>query len=149
MWGSPLKTTLFSRPELPAFGAGTLSVAEAGGRATVRAMDPQIYKVLHLVGVMFVFIGLGAVLAPGGAQRKLGMAFHGIGLLLLLVAGFGLIAKMKYGFPGWILVKIVILLAIGVLPILGKKGVLPVAGAWVLAIALGTTAAWMGLMKPF
>lgn len=112
-------------------------------------MDPLVYKLLHLAGVMAVFMGLGISLPPETAFRKQGGLFHGIGLLVILVAGFGLIAKLKYGFPLWVILKLVIWLALGALPVLGKKKVLPIAAVWVLALVLGVGAAYLGIYKPF
>lgn len=113
-------------------------------------MDPQIYKVLHLVGVMLLFFGVGAVvLGVDAAKRKVAMMSSGIGLVLLLVAGFGMIAKLQYGFPGWVIAKIVIWLVMGVLPVLVKKGKLAGTSGWIVAIVLGAVAAWLGVMKPF
>jgi hypothetical protein len=42
------------------------------------------------------------------------MITHGVGLLLLVVAGFGMLAKLGiYSPPGWVIGKIVIWLALG------------------------------------
>ena len=61
-------------------------------------MDPNFYQVLHIVGISMVFLGYGALLARSMAApenvsvRKLGSITSGIGLLLILVAGFSLVA---------------------------------------------------------
>lgn len=112
-------------------------------------MDALVYKVLHLAGVMALFMGLGMGMLPETAFRKQGAIFHGIGLVLLLVAGFGLLAKMSLGFPGWIIVKLVIWFLMGGLPVLAKRQVIPVAGAWAAALVLGVAAAYLGIYKPF
>lgn len=114
-------------------------------------MDPQIYKVLHLVGVMLVFFGIGAVvLGVGAAKRKVAMMSSGIGLLLLLVAGFGMIPKLGYKMTeGWVIVKMVIWVVMAVLPVLVKKGKLTGVVGWVVAILLGAAAAYLAVMKPF
>ena len=114
-------------------------------------MDPLFYKVLHLVGVMLLFFGVGAVvLGVDESKRKLAMTSSGIGLLFLLVAGFGMIPKMGYKMSdGWVIAKIVIWLVMGVLPVLVKKGKLGGAAGWAVAIVLGAAAAWLGVMKPF
>ena len=60
-----------------------------------------------------------------------------------------MIAKLKYGFPLWVILKLVIWLALGALPVLGKKKVLPCCAVWVLALLLGMGAAYLGIYKPF
>ncbi|MFT4638596.1 MAG: hypothetical protein ACI8T1_001917 [Verrucomicrobiales bacterium] len=112
-------------------------------------MDPLLYKVIHLAGVMAVFMGLGISLVPESAFRKPGAMFHGIGLILILIAGFGLIAKLKLGFPGWVMVKLVIWFALGALPALAKRKVVPICAAWIIAVVLGFGAAYLGVYKPF
>lgn len=116
-------------------------------------MPVQLYSILHLVGAMCLFLGLGAALLPdteGTAPfRRKALVFHGLGLFLLLVAGFGLLAKLKLGFPGWIVVKLVLWLLFGALPVLAKRGVLKPVPAWTVAILCGIVAAWLGTMKPF
>jgi hypothetical protein len=112
-------------------------------------MDPLAYKVLHLVGVMALFMGLGMGLLTDSSGRKPGAMWHGIGLAVILVAGFGLLAKLKLGFPVWIIVKLVIWLLLGALPVLAKRGVVPVMAAWIIALVLGLGAAYLGVYKSF
>ena len=116
---------------------------------TIPPMDPLLYKVLHLGGVMALFMGLGIGLLVDSSAKKQGAMFHGIGLVLILVAGFGLVAKMKLGFPGWIIAKLVIWLILGALPALAKRQVIPTCVAWVAALILGLAAAYLGVYKPF
>ena len=76
----------------------------------------SIYKIVHLLGVMMVFLSLGGVIMHainGGEKehswRKPVAITHGIGLLLALVGGFGLLARlgvMHGTLPGWVLAKL-------------------------------------------
>lgn len=118
-------------------------------------MDIQTYRVLHILGLVLLMLGLGAVLGAGrdaARPRRLGLALHGLGLLVMLVAGFGLMARRGWSGPGeWpleIILKMVIWGAIAVLPILVRKGVVPTIMGWLLAAALATTAAWLALTMP-
>jgi hypothetical protein len=113
-------------------------------------MSVAFYHIAHLVGLIFLFAGFGA-LASG--NRK-GMMYHGIGLLILLIAGFGLIAKLKGAMPSmsytepWLIAKYAIFLIIGlVLPILAKKKTLSASAALWIAIVLGGCAAYLGYLK--
>jgi hypothetical protein len=109
-------------------------------------MSAEFYRVFHLFGLMLLFTGIGLVLA-GGTARKFGMVSHGVGLLLMLVAGFGLLAKMQHGFQAWVIVKIVLWVGFAFIPVLAKKGVLATGAAWIAALVLGGTAAYLGVMK--
>ena len=113
-------------------------------------MDPNFYQVLHIIGISMVFLGYGALLARSMAApdnvsvRKLGSITSGIGLLLILVAGFGLVAKLGYNYTEtWILVKFVIWLILGGLIVLINRKPQLAMLLWCLLIALSATAAIM------
>ncbi len=113
-------------------------------------MDPQFYKVLHLIGVMFLFIGLGALFLIGknGDGRKPAVIFHGIGLLFLLVSGFGLLAKASLKVEGGVMVKLVIWLVMGAMIVVAKKGLLKGYVGWLVIVVLGGIAAYLGGQLP-
>lgn len=117
-------------------------------------MSPLFYHVTHVIGVMFLFAGFGALMSAG-ENRGRAMMLHGIGLVILLVAGFGLIAKQHASAPTvysysahWVIAKMVIWLVMGALPVLAKKKVLPIGAVIAIALVLGGTAAYLGYMKP-
>ena len=78
-------------------------------------MTLETYKLLHMVGIMMVFLGFGALVARAmmssdhvGA-RKFGGIVSGIGLVLLILGGFGMQVKLKevvHLTDWWVLVKI-------------------------------------------
>lgn len=91
----------------------------------------DFYEVLHIIGIAMLFLAIGGVsvhAANGGTKattstRRLVSSIHGFGALLILVGGFGMLARigLKHGegFPGWLWVKLaiwIILSAIVVLP---------------------------------
>ena len=103
-------------------------------------MPPYIYSIIHIVGIITLFMGF----AYGMKQWSKGVAIaHGVGLLLILISGFGLIAK-KYGnqFQTWMFVKLVIWLALGGALVLIKRKKVTGIAAWALLISLGGAAAW-------
>ena len=113
-------------------------------------MNPNIYQVLHVVGILMLFLGYGALLARSMAApdnvsvRKLCSITSGVGLLLILVAGFGLISKLGHSFVApWLIVKMVILLALGGLIVLINRKPQLAVMLWWLLIALGAVAASM------
>ena len=116
-------------------------------------MSPEIYRLLHVVGALLLFAGLGGSLAQagkdGGKAPALFLAMHGIGLLTMLVAGIGYVHKMNMPWQNWITAKIACWVLLGAAPILVRKGVLPRFAAIVLVVAIGGTAVWLAQTKPF
>ena len=107
-------------------------------------MSPAFYHIAHLVGLILLFVGFGAV---ASGNRK-GMMYHGIGLLILLVAGFGLIAKLQLSYTSpFVIGKGVVFLLLGFLPVLAKRNILPASAVLWVAILLGGLAAYMGYLK--
>ena len=83
-------------------------------------MPANFYSLLHITGILMVFIGNGSLIGLAISKvdnpevKKLGAITSGIGLALLLVAGFGLIAKLGYSYTStWIVVKMIIWLLLG------------------------------------
>ena len=125
-------------------------------------MDYNAYKLVHVVGLMLLFGGLGglAVLGAVGADpsrakplRGVLIAFHGLGLVLLVVAGFGLLARLNLGAPdtwgGWVYAKLILWIVFGaaVVPLKRAPGQ---ARVWlVVLVLLGLVGGWLALMKPF
>ena len=119
-------------------------------------MSYTFYKLVHFTGIFMVFSALGAQCMHalnGGSKNHAGRKWlgimHGVGLLAVLVAGFGLIARLGlHSFPAWIYGKLIIWVALGgVGAIAARKN--NVAGMiWVLIILLGYSAAYLGLAKP-
>ena len=80
--------------------------------------------------------------------RKLVLAGHGIGLFVILFAGFGLLAKIGAWVDTWVLGKLVIWFLLGAAPFVIRKA----RGAagwifWLLPVIAGL-AAWLALYKP-
>ncbi len=108
-------------------------------------MDLPVYNNIHFVGVGFLAVGFLALLSASSAKK--GMMLHGIGLLILLVSGFGQLAKLNMSahMPTWVIVKIVLWLVLGALPVLAKRHVLPRGVVVGLAFVLMAFAAYLGL----
>ena len=78
----------------------------------------SFYNVVHLIGIALVVSALGgtAVHAISGGTKQtnrargLQAALHGVGALLILVGGFGMLARLGFqhggAFPNWLLVKL-------------------------------------------
>lgn len=119
-------------------------------------MPAYFYHILHFVGILMLFMGYGALLARSMAGsdsarvRKLGSITSGVGLLLMFIAGFGLISKMGYSFATpWILVKMGVWFVLGgLIALINRKPALAGLLWWAL-IALGALAAIMVYARPF
>ena len=119
-------------------------------------MSPSLYKILHLLGVLLVFVSLGGLTlrALGGSGGKgpgdrLAGITHGVALLLILITGFGMIAKLGYGFPLWVWAKVMIWLVIGASIALIRRMPQHATVFWFALPLLGTLAAYLAIYKPF
>lgn len=112
-------------------------------------MSPAFYHIAHLVGLIFIFVGFGALLAADG--YKAAMRWVVIGLVISLVTGFGQLAKLGImaNMPTWVWVKIGLWLVLGFLPVLVKRQVLPARAVVLIAIVIGGGLACLGYLKPF
>lgn len=117
------------------------------------------YKVLHVFGVVLTFTILGGLAlhaANGGSKesntsRKLTGVLHGAGLLLILVSGFGVLARLGLtgGFPGWVWAKLALWLVIGgSAALFGRSPALSRQLLWILPLLAGI-GAWLAIYKPF
>jgi|CXWL01.1.fsa_nt_gi hypothetical protein len=95
-------------------------------------MSPKFYVLMHLFGMFSVLAAVASLAyremvgGPGGPDektaRRLVMFEHGFGLLLMLVSGFGLLAKLGHqGVPPWAWGKVGIWLVFAAAPFLVRR----------------------------
>lgn len=86
-------------------------------------MPLEFYKIFHITSIAAVLIALGgasfstfiAGAKPVKVKKFLGI-LHGIGILLILISGFGMLAKLQISganLPSWALLKIIIWIILG------------------------------------
>lgn len=111
-------------------------------------MSLPFYHHLHILGLVCVFIGFGALLSQESSRTA--MKWHGIGLLISLVSGFGMLAKMGIfkAMPGWVWIKIALWLVLGFLPVLARRRVLKPGLVVLIAAIIGVGMGCLGYMKP-
>jgi hypothetical protein len=120
----------------------------------------ETYKVLHILGVLLAFATLGglALTVANGATkstssvRRLIVITHGVATFIILVGGFGALARLgvSHGsLPGWILVKLACWLVLAMLVAIPyRKPALARSIFWFLPV-LGGIAIVMAIYKPF
>ena len=106
---------------------------------------------LVYVGLFLVFGGLGALSAlfatgasPGDRLRKLVYRTFGIGMFLVLLGGFGMLARLlssQAGWGLWIWIKLAVWIALGLMPLVARSQ--PARAKWLLVVVplLGAVAA--------
>jgi len=117
-------------------------------------MSILTYKVLHVVGISLVLVALGGGIQralDGGSDRsrKLAGITHGVGLLIILVTGFGQLAKLGYGFPIWIWLKLSIWIVVAGLLVLIRRMPRHATLFWFAVPVLVGIAAYLALARPF
>lgn len=120
----------------------------------------ELYKVVHVVGIALLVTALGAValhalnggLRRDNRARTLVAMLHGIGLLLVLVGGFGMLARRGFPhgamFPGWLWVKLGVWAALGAAVALPYRRPGFARAMLVLVPLLAGLAAYMAIYKP-
>lgn len=118
----------------------------------------QVYKIVHIFGVMLLFTALGGLAMHainGGdkasnAGRKLVAISQGVALLLIVVGGFGMLARLQLGgIPGWLWAKIGIWVVLGGLVAVPYRKPELARPLWIAAPLVGALAAGIAIYKPF
>jgi hypothetical protein len=121
----------------------------------------EFYKLVHIVGIILIMSALGgaAVRAmTGGTEvlpstRRTLAVLHGSGAFLILLGGFGMLARLGFmhgaNFPGWLWVKLVVWLSLAAALMIPRRRP-ALARPLLLALPfLGGLAAYMAIYKPF
>lgn len=121
----------------------------------------DFYEIVHLIGIAALFMAIGGVAvhaANGGStitsatRRIVGIA-HGLGALLILVGGFGMLARLGVkhgeGFPGWLWAKVVIWMVLTAVVIVPYRKPALARPVLVVLPLLAGVAVYMALYKPF
>jgi hypothetical protein len=113
----------------------------------------EIYKIIHLVGITLTLLGLGVILGGFAVSstvpsklKIIGFAGHGFGLILALVGGFGMAARMGLtsGLPSWIYGKLAVWVLLGLGISLTKRKpqwTLPLVGLFAVLVGIATALA--------
>ena len=121
-------------------------------------MSYEVYKLIHLVGIILLFSGLVGLLTVRMSEGRLDgkvKSFvhitHGTGLLFILIGGFGLLARLGLmrDIPNWVFGKLLIWLVMGgIIALVKRKGQI----GWplfFLLLGFFILAGYLALFKPF
>ena len=115
-----------------------------------------LFRVLHLTGAFMVVLSLGGLIVAryvGGsadALRKTAFITNGVGLVISLVAGFGLLAEvLDPPWPMWVYLKMLIWVAFGGLVFLINRSPRSASIYWWLGLALAVFATYLAKVQPF
>jgi len=123
-------------------------------------MTLAAYKLLHVLGMLFLFAALGGSVlvhrvrleeAALARARKLVGITHGVALLLVAFAGFGALARLgltDVALPLWVWGKIVLWVLLGAAPFALRKWPGLAGLFWWLLPLLGAAAAYLAFYKP-
>jgi hypothetical protein len=116
------------------------------------------YKTLHLIGIFLVLLSLGGQIVQSSVSQVAGLSWkkhlrvaHGFGLILVLVAGFGLLARLglSWPWPLWLLLKILAWLILGFMPSLIRRFADSTRTIWWVILIIAGLAAWLAVFKPW
>ena len=119
----------------------------------------EFYKSLHYFGIVLAIISLAGLIVHainGGTKdnfpaRKLMAISHGVGVALILIAGFGLMARRGVSmteWPGWILVKLAIWVVVGGLVMLPLRKPALAKPLWFVLPLFGLVAGLLASFSP-
>ena len=123
-------------------------------------MSYVTYKLIHFIGIFTLITALAVTcghMLRGGTRtdypyRRAAGTAHGVALFLILLGGFGMLARLglvQGGLPGWIWAKLVIWLLFGAALTMIYRGREPArAVLWAVPL-LAAAAAASALIKPF
>jgi len=113
------------------------------------------YKFLHVAALAVILLSLGTALFASRdrseREKKWVGMLNGIGLFVLLVAGFGLLARLAISWPwsGWVFIKLLAWMGLGSMHFLSRR--FPESGAvlWCASLLFTLAAVAMAIFKPF
>lgn len=103
-----------------------------------------IYYILHVLsGFLLTALTFAAFAAPTPETRKRTLALTGILSLVMLVGGFGLMARLQYEWAPWVFIKVGCWLVLSGMAGMayrkpGKGGLLSFVAAVLVAVAVST-----------
>lgn len=120
-------------------------------------MDYQVYRMLHLAGIFALYLALGGLfihVLNGGTKESNGnrkpiAIMHGIAMFLVLLGGFGMLARIgQHPHQVWVLMKLGIWLLLGAMVAIPYRIPSLARPLWLALPLVGILAAWIAFAKP-
>ena len=111
------------------------------------------YKALHIIGIFIALPSIAPLLfhaGQGGEKkennwRKLLLVGHGIGLFLIILGGFGMLARLGiHSIPYWIAIKLAIWLFLGAVVTIAYRKRAAAQNLWMAVITVAIIASFIG-----
>jgi hypothetical protein len=120
----------------------------------------DFYEIIHVIGIAMLFVSIGGVAihaANGGSKantstRGFVAALFGSGAFLILLGGFGMMARLglvRSIPPNWLLVKMCIWLLLSAIVMVPYRTPALAKPFALLLPLLAGVAVWMAVYKPF
>ena len=121
----------------------------------------QLYNVLHIVGLVLLMLALGGIAFTTdsaasqhtSAGRRAVLLIHGAGMFLILLGGFGMLARLGLvddsSWPAWLWVKIGVWGTLGLAAFVPTRFPRAARPLLVIVPVLAGVAAYMAIYKPF
>jgi hypothetical protein len=84
-------------------------------------MSPSFYTILHVSSLLVLTGATFYGFAGAPETRKKVLVFAGVASLLMLISGVGLIHKLGYGWPTWVIIKLTVWLVLSALAGIGYR----------------------------
>ena len=115
----------------------------------------ETYKLIHIFAVFFLLFSLGAYLIITSNKtttgKKLAGITHGVAIVFVLIAGFGLLARLGFSsmssWPLWVWIKILIWIILTLIITVIKKKPEWTTLLWFIIPILGGIAAYVAIYK--
>jgi len=110
----------------------------------------SVYKLVHLVGVLSLFLALGSILGSEKSGPRWSAPLHGLALVAIAISGFGLLARsgVHSFWPTWVVGKMGLWVLFGMSLALAKRRILPRFLLVPVVLSFGGLAASLALWKP-
>lgn len=113
----------------------------------------EIYKVIHIAGVFFLLFSLSTYLVITNTDtvkfKRIASVMHGISMFIVLIGGFGLLARLGIihgiDWPAWVWIKLIIWVTMGAMIYIIKRVKTSSQILWFIIPILAVVAAYVAV----